>query len=289
MTPSRTTASSAAASRTAAARTAASRATRRAPRPVVVPGYAAELDLAAALGGTGVVVGLDEVGRGALAGPVVVGACAIRIEDGRVLTDLPAEVRDSKALTARRRETLVDPIGAAAHAHALGWSSAAEIDERGIMGALTLAALRAIEGLGTAVHAVLLDGNVDVIGPHLRPGADGSVPRVGLRVGADRECRSVAAASVIAKVARDRHMVALAADAPDYRWDANKGYAAAAHREALRRLGPHPLHRRSWNLLGAPAAPAAARAQTPDVLWSADDETGPRGRNHGHGQQEDAR
>ncbi len=258
-------------------------------RPGVVPGYAAELDLVATLGGAGVVVGIDEVGRGALAGPVVVGACAIRIEDGRVVTDLPGEVRDSKALTARRREALVDPIGAAAHAHALGWSSAAEIDERGIMGALTLAALRAIGALGTAVDAVLLDGNVDVIGPHLRPGPGGNVPRVGLRVGADRECRSVAAASVIAKVARDRHMVALSADAPDYCWDTNKGYAAAAHREALRRLGPHVLHRRSWNLLGASTVPAAARVQTPDVLWSADDETGPRGRDNGHGQQEGAR
>lgn len=260
-------------------------AVRRIPRPDVVPSYAAECDVAAACGGTGVVVGLDEVGRGALAGPVAVGACAIRIEHGRVVTDLPAGVRDSKALTARRREALVGPIQAAAHGHAVGWSSPAEIDERGIMGALALAALRALEGLGAAIDGILLDGNVDLIGPHLRPGPDGAVPPVHLRVGADRDCRSVAAASVLAKVARDRHMLALAMEVPDYGWDANKGYGAAAHREALQRLGPHALHRRSWNLLGA-SRTAVGRA--PDVLWSAD-ETGPRDRIDGHGQQEGAR
>lgn len=237
------------------------------PRRLAVPTYASELELIGRLGGTGVVVGLDEVGRGALAGPVVVGACAVRIEDGRVRSRLPTAVRDSKALTARARHALVEPIEKGAHARGLGWASAAEIDERGIMAALTAAALRAIDALGVRPDAILLDGNVDLLSPHLCADADRPAPVVALRVAADRHCRSVAAASVLAKVARDGHMAELSALAPAYRWDANKGYASAAHREALARLGPHALHRRSWNLLGSavPVPPADA-----DVLWTMD-------------------
>lgn len=243
----------------------------------IVPDCATELELASALDGSAVVVGLDEVGRGALAGPVVIGACAIRIEEGRVTVPLPDGVRDSKALTAARREALIAPVTAAAHAHALGWASAQEIDERGIMGALTLASLRALDGLGTGVDAILLDGSVDVLTSHLPVVPGEAVPRVSLRVRGDRHCRSVAAASVLAKVARDRRMGELAALAPEYGWASNKGYGSAAHREAILRVGPHAEHRRSWNLSGAPAA-ASRPARTPrrtatlpaDVLWAPD-------------------
>lgn len=237
------------------------------------PTTEAERAIAAALGGSATVVGIDEVGRGAIAGPVVVGACALRIEDGRVTTPLPEGVRDSKALTARRREALVDPIREAAPGTALGWASAAEIDAHGILAALTLAAVRAVDALEVPVDAVLLDGNVDVLGAHLMPGADGGVPAVTLRVGADRDCVSVAAASVLAKVARDAHMVALADEAPVYGWASNKGYGAAAHRDALARVGAHSEHRRSWNL-GTPgtaggAVPAPGAVTPPEATVTA--------------------
>lgn len=234
----------------------------------IVPTLDTELSLARShpAAGSGVVVaGLDEVGRGALAGPVVVGACAVRILPAGIERPLPDGVRDSKALTARRREGLVAPIRQAALAHATGWASPAEIDERGILAALALAAGRALAHLPVPPEIVLMDGDADIVTPALgelaRQGR--AVPRslVHLQVKADRDCQSVAAASVLAKVERDQHMVELDALATDYGWAGNKGYGSAAHREALRRLGAHPQHRRSWNL-GLPSA-----EQEPGVLW----------------------
>lgn len=230
-----------------------------------------------------VIAGVDEVGRGALAGPVVVGAFAVRMGPDGPQRALPEGVRDSKALTARRREALVDPLREAAYAHALGWASPEEIDARGILSALSLAAGRAIAALGVAVDIVLMDGDADVITPALAElalaagdgpdsglGAAQAPPAVHLRVKADRDCMSVAAASVLAKVARDQHMVELDTLAPDYGWAGNKGYGSAAHREALRTIGAHAQHRRSWNL-GIPATGSANVQETPGlpgVLWS---------------------
>lgn len=226
-----------------------------------------------------VVAGVDEVGRGALAGPVVVGAFAVLIGSDGPERALPEGVRDSKALTARRREALVGPLREVAHAHALGWASPEEIDARGILAALSLAAGRAITGLGVAADIVLMDGDADVITPalaELSPGAAGggaegrSLPSVQLRVKADRDCMSVAAASVLAKVARDAHMVELDALAPHYGWAGNKGYGSAAHREALRTRGAHAQHRRSWNL-GLPASGdenVQGTPGVPGVLWA---------------------
>jgi ribonuclease HII len=224
------------------------------------------LDLERALArrsGTGrrVVVGLDEVGRGALAGPVAVGAVALVITDGEV-APLPDGVRDSKKLTARRREALVDPIREAARSGAVGWAEAAEIDEIGIMPALTRAALRALDALEVEIDAILLDGDVDVLTGALAA-AERPAPLVELRVAADRDCASVAAASILAKVARDARMVELDAEAPDYRWASNKGYGSAAHREAIDLLGAHPHHRRSWRLGSAPGPGSARRSAAP--------------------------
>ncbi|MCS6712324.1 ribonuclease HII [Brachybacterium sp. EF45031] len=203
--------------------------------------------------GEAIIVGLDEVGRGALAGPVVIGACAIRMVDAEPMTVLPPEVRDSKLLTPRRREALAPRIRQAAPT-ASGWASAAEIDELGILPALARAARRALTALELPVHAILLDGSVDVLA---RDGL-GAQASVTVRVGADRDCASVAAASVVAKVERDAHMQRLDADAPQYGWAGNKGYGSAAHRQALREYGAHPEHRRSWNLgLDAPTLPLA--------------------------------
>lgn len=223
---------------------------------VTLPSLDLELSLAGRCGpGRRLVVGLDEVGRGALAGPVAMGACALEIVDGRVPA-LPEGVRDSKKLTPRRREALVEPILEAVRAGAVGWASPAEIDEIGIVGALTRAGLRALEGLGLEPDAILLDGDADVLSAALvRP--DRPAPLVQLRVAADRDCASVSAASVLAKVARDAHMVELDGLAPEYCWASNKGYGSAAHREAIDRLGTHEHHRRSWRLGSHPAAPVA--------------------------------
>ena len=213
--------------------------------------------------GRRLVVGIDEVGRGALAGPVAVGACAIEVHDGRPAS-LPDGVRDSKKLTARRREALVDPILETARGGAVGWASAAEIDEIGIMAALTRAALRALESLDLEIDAILLDGDVDVLTPALAA-AERPTPLVELRVAADRDCASVAAASILAKVARDARMVALDAEAPEYGWASNKGYGSAVHRAAIDRLGAHDHHRRSWRLGSAPAPSPRAVPRPTDI------------------------
>lgn len=232
--------------------------------PASAPTLTAEVELARAAGpGERIVVGIDEVGRGALAGPVAMGACAVLARDGEI-AELPAGVRDSKKLTARRREALVAPIRESALATTVGWASAAEIDEAGIMTALTRAALRALDALvlpaGARIDAILLDGNADVLSPAL--GARGGhVPAVALRVGADRDCASVAAASIVAKVARDAHLVELDALRPEYGWAGNKGYGSASHRAAIEAHGTCEHHRRSWRLGGVPAPRDAG------VLW----------------------
>lgn len=209
------------------------------------------------------VVGIDEVGRGALAGPVCLGACAVTVRGDAFGEDLPTGIRDSKSLTARARERLEQPIARSARAWGLGWCSPEEIDAVGISASLTRAALRALEMVADAVRidAIILDGSVDVLSPALRErstegvgsegAADGAVPLVHLRPKADRDCVSVAAASILAKVARDRVMVELAAADPAYAWERNKGYASAEHRAALLAHGPHPQHRRSWRLPGS--------------------------------------
>ncbi|MGO1389523.1 ribonuclease HII [Brachybacterium sp. JB7] len=230
---------------------------------IVAPTLDAELSLAARCGpGRRVVVGIDEVGRGALAGPVAMGACAIEVVDGRVAA-LPEGVRDSKKLSALRRAALVDPILDTAHAGSVGWASAAEIDEIGIVPALTRAALRALEALEVEIDAILLDGNVDVLSAELGS-AERPAPLVELRVAADRDCASVSAASILAKVARDAYMVELDALAPEYSWAQNKGYGAAVHREAIDRHGTHEHHRRSWRLgSGAGTVPKRSSPQAP--------------------------
>ncbi|MFQ6483620.1 ribonuclease HII [Brachybacterium epidermidis] len=234
--------------------------------PSAIPTLDLELALATRCGpGPRIVVGIDEVGRGALAGPVAVGACAIEVTGGRAVA-LPEGVRDSKALTARRRELLVEPIRTAARSTAVGWSEPAEIDELGIMRALTLAALRAIDALEVTADAIILDGSVDVLTPDLSRRAV-PCPRVELRVKADRDCASTAAASILAKVARDQRMTELDALAPAYGWATNKGYGSAVHRHAIQDHGPTAHHRRSWNLGGR--APVLT-----GVLW--DDQSSPQ-------------
>lgn len=196
-------------------------------------------------------VGIDEVGRGALAGPMTVGAVAICREEAP-----PEGLNDSKLLTRVRRESLVEPLGQWAAAWSLGSVSACEIDAWGLRLALAVAATRALNALSLVPTHALIDGPFNLLrapanvafgeelGPELRYG---SLP-VTTIVKGDQRCATIAAASVLAKVHRDAMMVALDAESGAYGWAANKGYGAPAHLEALRRNGPSPHHRQSWSL-----------------------------------------
>ncbi|MEO7235072.1 MAG: ribonuclease HII [Lapillicoccus sp.] len=204
-----------------------------------------------------VLAGMDEVGRGALAGPVSVGVVVI----DETCRSAPQGVKDSKLLTPARRVRMVPPIRRWALAYAVGHASPAEIDEIGIMGGLRLAgtrALTAIAARGVVPDIVILDGNHDWLTPPDELGllafADErthpTVPPVTTMIKADLKCSSVAAASVLAKVERDAMMVALDPDHPVYGWAVNKGYAAPEHMMALEVHGPCVQHRRSWRLPG---------------------------------------
>ncbi|WP_296666015.1 ribonuclease HII [Demequina sp.] len=198
--------------------------------------------------GAATVAGIDEVGRGALAGPVSVGVVVVAPCD-----TWPDGLTDSKLLTAARREALIAPLQGFGVARAVGHASPREIDAAGIVAALRLAARRALAAIPLAVEAVLLDGTHDWLTPPPPDlfGDDAGqwdAPPVTMVVKGDQACASIAAGSVIAKVERDSLMAAAHRDHPDYGWDGNKGYGAAAHLEALRRLGPSPLHRVSWRL-----------------------------------------
>lgn len=194
----------------------------------------------------------DEVGRGALCGPVTIGMVVVTAET----KSAPQGVRDSKLLTPEARVRLVPRIQRWAVCYAVGHASPAEIDEFGIIAALRLAGHRALAGLGEAPDAVLLDGNHDYLTPPPQDGLFGDpvvpveVPPVSTMIKADLRCAAVAAASILAKTARDALMVELHDDHPDYGWAENKGYAAPMHIDALARLGPSVHHRRSWSLPG---------------------------------------
>ena len=192
---------------------------------------------------------VDEAGRGALCGPVSLGVVVVTASTPAA----PKGVRDSKLLTPAQRFALVPRIQAWAP-HAVGMASAQEIDEIGIMAALGLAGQRALAALPLAPDHVLLDGNHDYISEPGQPtlfgqlSPLGTVPTVTTMVKAYLRCAGVAAASVLAKTARDRLLVDLHHQHPEYGWAGNKGYGAPDHLEALARLGPTPHHRVSWSL-----------------------------------------
>jgi len=188
------------------------------------------------------VIGCDEVGRGALAGPVGVGFVAI----DAAVTPIPAGLRDSKMLSQPKRELLAPLAAAWAQYSAVGLASAQEIDELGIIACLGLAGKRALaelhaSGVDITASVVLLDGSDDWLNKALK-----TPLTVITRIKADRDCASVAAASVIAKVHRDRLMIEADAVSPGYGWAGNKGYGSAEHMNAIGRLGASELHRKSW-------------------------------------------
>ena len=195
-----------------------------------VPSLAVERALWA--DGHDVVAGVDEVGRGAWAGPISVGV-AVLPRDRRVY-----RVRDSKMLTEDERERLFDRLAAWCRAWAVGHASQKECDALGMSAAQKLAARRALDGLGLDIDRVLIDGRWDFVGRG---------PAVTSRiVKGDATCLSIAAASVLAKVTRDRLMRAEAEHFPGYDFDLNKGYPCPRHKAALKAWGPTTIHRRTW-------------------------------------------
>ena len=207
---------------------------------------------------------VDEVGRGALGGPVSVGVVLVDLDT----PSAPTGVRDSKLLSPAARERLVPRLQRWAPAWAVGHASAQEIDAVGILRALRLAGERAFAALPHRPDHVLLDGKYDWVS---RPAPalfddDGELsdpdlwvapPPVTVRIKADMTCSSVAAASVLAKTTRDAIMVDLALEHPAYGWEINKGYASPEHLEALRGVGPCVQHRRSWAIPGGQSAESA--------------------------------
>ncbi len=199
------------------------------------------------------VIGIDEVGRGAIAGPVMVGVAGraqSNWEDG-----FPPGLNDSKKLSKKRREQIYQRLETGFTHLATGASSAAEIDQYGIMPAQALAACRALSKINTSANcAVILDGNSDWLGRFLTSrGAEfgfdfASRFTIFPLVKADASSVAVAAASVLAKVERDAQMAELSLGFPHYGWESNVGYGASAHYEAIREYGLCEQHRQSWNL-----------------------------------------
>lgn len=187
----------------------------------------------------GPVCGVDEAGRGPWAGPVAAAAVILNPDD------LPPGINDSKALTEKRRFALEPEIKARALAWGVGFASVEEIDEINILRATGLAMRRAVEALQTAPAHALVDGNYRFDLPcAVTPVVKG-----------DARSLSIAAASILAKTARDRLMIELDAQYPDYGFARHKGYNAPVHMAALRRLGPCPAHRRTWAPIRALLAP----------------------------------
>lgn len=210
------------------------------------PNLAVERSLWSA--GDEVVVGIDEVGRGSWAGPISVGAAVIP-QDTRVY-----KIRDSKMLTEAEREALFDRISDWCVAWAVGHADPAECDELGMSAAQKLAAQRALRALSLDPDRVLIDGSWDFVG-------GGKSRRI---IGGDATSLSISAASVLAKVTRDRIMRAEAEHFPGFNFEGNKGYPCPVHKAALQAWGPTTIHRRSWAFMNGLIWSGIRRYERPD-------------------------
>lgn len=195
------------------------------------------------------IVGIDEVGRGPWAGPLVFGAVVLGDAEIDGLTD-------SKKLTKKRREALSAEIHEKAAAVALGWVSANELDQFGMSAALALACRRALEQVTVPYQQIILDGTINFLKD------TGKGPFVTTLAKADLLIPSVSAASIVAKVARDQFMVEQDEAYPGYGFASHAGYGTAAHRDAIERFGVTPLHRLSF----APLAKYAGNAVVPEPV-----------------------
>ena len=180
--------------------------------------------------GLSLVCGVDEAGRGPLAGPVCAGA--VILPEG---CDLPG-LDDSKKLSEKKREALFAQIQEKAVAYSVAFATVEEIEQMNILSAALLAMNRAIAGLSPAADFALVDGNTV---------RDITIPARAV-IGGDGKCACIAAASVLAKVTRDRLMVQMAEKYPEYGFEKHKGYGTKAHYAALERCGPSPIHRMSF-------------------------------------------
>ena len=224
----------------------------KAPSKKVAPTRHTEQELWSA--GHQYVIGVDEVGRGAWAGPLVVGAALL--PRGKRVNG----VRDSKMLTEAEREQLFDRVAGWCEAWAVGAASRQECDDLGMAEAQRLAARRAVEGLGMSVDAAIVDGKWNFLA--------GIVPHTQMMVKADAYCLSVAAASILAKVSRDREMREMSQHFPPYSFETNKGYPCPTHKAALQGYGPCSEHRRSWVFMDGLAYTSARiwRAEQPTLF-----------------------
>jgi ribonuclease HII len=175
------------------------------------------------------IIGVDEVGRGCMAGPVVAGAVLL---DKRI-----RGLKDSKKLTRPERERLDVIIRKKAVAYGIGWASHQEIDKFGLTQAVRLAMQRAVAAITADYEEVIIDGNYNFLQ---------ETPRSRCIIKADDSVPAVSAASIIAKVARDNYMTEMATQYPGYKFESHVGYCTAAHRQALLELGLCDLHRRSF-------------------------------------------
>jgi ribonuclease HII len=188
------------------------------------------------------IAGVDEVGRGPLAGPVI--AAAVILPRGYS----HPEIKDSKLLTVKQRERLAPVIQENAASWALGVVEVQEIDRLNILQASLLAMVKALAGLKSMADCILIDGNQGIPLVLFRRGKflTGRTLYQRTIVRGDQSCLSIAAASIVAKVARDEMMVEWDKQYPEYGFAAHKGYSCEAHFEALKRYGPSPIHRQSF-------------------------------------------
>lgn len=206
-------------------------------------------DTERSLGAYRYVIGIDEVGRGAVAGPVAVGAFVLDLKTLDV-GKIPTKLQDSKLMTEKSREAVYEELITWQPGFAVGMVDAKDIDTHGIVSALSQSAVRALKQLAELdeIKQALTDNQVHILLDGTHNWLENVVSRipVTVRAKADRDCVSVAAAACIAKVTRDRLMVKLAEEYPMYQLDGHKGYASASHIDALRLHGPSEIHRVSW-------------------------------------------
>ena len=216
-----------------------------------------DAESAAIARGRRLVAGIDEVGKGAWAGPLAVGIALIPEHDP---ADASVPIRDSKTISERTRERIFDDVAAWCTAWSVGMASPIECDELGMAEAQRLALRRALDALAVVPDAALVDGSWDFVSPEITD--------VTMIVKGDSTSLSIAAASILAKVTRDRLMRELAVEFPAWRFDTNKGYPCHWHRTALAAYGPSSVHRTSWafmdNFVPWPGAPR--RSRTPQLF-----------------------
>jgi ribonuclease HII len=195
-------------------------------------------------------LGIDEVGRGSLAGPTAVGAVILTSFDGEDWYD---SLTDSKKLTPRQREKLDVEIKKHAAAIGVGWASAKVIDQISIMGALKLAASRAVAQIDADYDQIIIDGNINLLPDN---------PKSTTMIRADGRIKAVSAASIVAKVARDNYMKKVAVCFSNHGFENHVGYGTAQHLDAIKKHGATPIHRQSF----APLAPSAKRPKIQDTI-----------------------